>query len=148
MEVGATPAKEVIKGVKRVDKRAEKVSVGVERENERVEKITVRVEKVCAGVEVNSQCQLDSPDNELISSNRQHLSVDIEMASFHMGIPTLVLRQMWLKAIDLLFNNQVLVSPGSSPFSRMVASFTKKRPHFAKLKMVVLNVMVTTLHMS
>ena len=69
-------------------------------------KITGRVEKVCAGVEVNNQCQLDSPDNGLISSNRQHLSVDVEMASFHTGIPTLVLRQiLWSKAIDLLFNN-------------------------------------------
>ena len=114
----------VIEGVKRVDKTVEKVSVGVEKENERVEKITGRVEKVCAGVEVNNQCQLNSPDNELISSNRQHLSVDIEMASFHTGIPTLVLRQIWSKAIDLLFNNQVLLAPGSSPSSRMVASFT------------------------
>lgn len=67
-------------------------------------------------------------------TDNQNLSVDVETASLHTGIPTLVLRQMWAKAIELLNNNQVLPAPGCATSSRMVASTSKKKPHFVSAK--------------
>ena len=60
----------------------------------------------------------------------QKLSVDIEAGSIHSGIPTLILRQIWAKAADFLDNNKVLPAPGCAASDRMVASTSKKKPHF------------------
>ena len=67
-------------------------------------------------------------------TDNQELSVDVETASSHTGIPTLLLRQMWAKAIELLNSNQVLPAPGCTTSSRMVASTSKKKPHFVSVK--------------
>ena len=80
---------------------------------------------------------------EVISADNKELSVDVETASSHCGIPTLVLRHIWAKAIDLLNSNQVLPAPGCAVQDRMVASTSKKKP--LQLKMAVLNVMKTAL---
>lgn len=58
------------------------------------------------------------------------LSVDLELAAHHTGIPTLVLRQIWSKATDLLMSNQVAMAPGCPTSARMVASKSKQKPHF------------------
>ena len=61
------------------------------------------------------------------------LSVDLELAARHTGIPTLVLRQIWSKATDLLISNQVTMAPGCPTSARMVASKSKQKPHFVTL---------------
>ena len=57
------------------------------------------------------------------------LSVDILYAFSRTGIPTLVLKSMWSKAVDLLVSNEVLTAPGCPSSSRMVASRSKHKPH-------------------
>ena len=74
-------------------------------------------------------CTTDSA-GETIANPNQKLSVDIETASAQSGIPTLVLRQIWAKAADLLDNDRVLPAPGCAASARMVASTSKKKPHF------------------
>ena len=59
------------------------------------------------------------------------LSVGVESAAEVTGLPTLVLRQMWSKATDLVFSDsKVMPAPGSSKTSRMVASAFHEQPHF------------------
>ena len=50
--------------------------------------------------------------HHIILTDNKELSVDIETASSHCGIPTLLLKHIWAKAIDLLNSNQVLLTPG------------------------------------
>ena len=57
----------------------------------------------------------------------------MELAACHTGIPTLVLRQIWSKATDLLMSNQVTMAPGCLTSARMVASKSKQKPHFVTL---------------
>ena len=65
------------------------------------------------------------------SSKTEDLSVSIQSAVEITGLPTLVIRQMWAKAIDLVSTTgHVLPAPGSCSMSRMVASLSHKRPHF------------------
>ena len=61
------------------------------------------------------------------------MSVDLELAAHYTGIPTLVLRQIWSKATDLVMSNQVTTAPGCSNSARMVASKSKQKPHFVTL---------------
>ena len=71
--------------------------------------------------------------NEVNESNiaATQLSVDIQTAASVTGLPTLVLRQNWAKASELIFStSQILPAPGSSSFSRMVASKSQKKPHY------------------
>ena len=46
---------------------------------------------------------------------------------------SLVLRQIWSKATDLLMSNQVTMAPGCLNSARMVASKSKQKPHFVSL---------------
>ena len=50
-------------------------------------------------------------DTTVDITNTQNLSVDVETVCLNTGIPTLVLRKMWVKAIELLNTNQVLSAP-------------------------------------
>ena len=72
-------------------------------------------------------------DNTLQGACQQGyvLPVDIHNASQITGLPTLVLRQMWSKAADLLStSDHVMRAPGCSKMSRMVASLSQAKPHF------------------
>jgi len=71
----------------------------------------------------------ESAGDTIVDPN-QKLSVDVEAASIQSGIPTLVLRQIWAKAADLLDKNEVLPAPGCAASDRMVASTSKKKLHF------------------
>ena len=102
------------------------VSQGEEAEEE---KILVN-DHVSQGEEEAEEEESTGSSGELISTNNKQLSVDIETASSHCGIPTLVLRHIWAKAIELLNSNQVLPAPGCAVQDRMVASTSKKMPHF------------------
>ena len=84
-------------------------------------------------------------DTTVDITSTQNLSVDVETVSLNTGIPTLVLRQMWAKVIELLNTNQVLPAPGCATSSRMVASASKKSLILLVQKMVVLNVMMIVL---
>ena len=68
-----------------------------------------------------------------VSRIENKLSVHLELAARHTGIPTLVLRQIWSKATDLLMSNQVTMAPGCPNFARMVASKSKQNPHLVSL---------------
>jgi len=67
---------------------------------------------------------------DTIANPNQKLSVDVEAASIQSSIPTLLLKQILAKAADLLDNNEVLPAPGCAASDRMVASTSKKKPHF------------------
>ena len=65
------------------------------------------------------------------SNNAIELSVNIELAVEVTGLPTLVVQQIWAKAVELLSSKgHVAQAPGSCSMSRMVASSSQKRPHF------------------
>ena len=102
------------------------VSQGEEAEEE---KILVN-DHVSQGEEEAEEEESTGSSGELISTNNKQLSVDIETASSHCGIPTLVLRHIWGKSIELLNSNQVLPAPGCAVQDSMVASTSKKMPHF------------------
>ena len=86
-------------------------------------------DQVSRGEEAEEEKSIGS-SGEVISTDNKELSVDVETASSYCGIPTLVLRHIWAKAIDLLNSNQVLPAPGCAVQDRMVASTSKKMPHF------------------
>ena len=92
---------------------------------------------VSSQMPLNDQCAQEENEGNIELSHGdvsapglQQLSVNVETASEHSGIPTLVLRQVWAKALDLLNANQVLPAPGCSSSDRMVASSSKTKPHF------------------
>jgi hypothetical protein len=65
------------------------------------------------------------------ADSAKELSVQVQVAVDVTGLPTLVLRQLWAKASDLLTSTgHILPAPGSCSASRMVASLTHKKPHF------------------
>jgi len=72
---------------------------------------------------------ITTPD-DISGQGLQQLSVDVETAAQYTGIPALVLRQIWAKALDVLNANQVMPAPGCSPYDHMVASTSKTRPHY------------------
>ena len=78
-------------------------------------------DQVSQGEEVEEEESISS-SGEIISTDNNELLVDIKTASSHCGIPTMVLRHIWAKAIDLLNSNQVLPAPGCAIQDRMVAS--------------------------
>ena len=72
---------------------------------------------------------ITAPD-DVSGQGLQQLSVDVETATQYTGIPALVLRQIWAKALDVLNTNQVMPAPGCSPYDHMVASTSKTIPHY------------------
>ena len=81
----------------------------------------------------DDHCDLTQEDKPA-EDNSQHgyvLPVDITKASQITGLPTLILRQIWSKAADLLSaSNHVMPAPGCSKMARMVASSSQAKPHF------------------
>ena len=79
--------------------------------------------------ETEGEENIESTGDITVNENRQ-LSIDVDAASLQSGIPTLVLRQIWVKAVDLIKNNKVVPAPGCAASDRMVASTSRKKPHF------------------
>ena len=84
-------------------------------------------------------CDLSTDKNKQLEDNEQQqsycsvLPVDLSKASQITGLPTLLLRQMWSKAADLLSSpNHIMPAPGCSKMARMVASSSQTKPHFVK----------------
>ena len=64
------------------------------------------------------------------SNTERQLTMNVATASEITALPTLFLRQVWSKSLELLNKGQVAKSPCSDSKSRVVASTSTKRPHF------------------
>ena len=89
--------------------------------------------------EEDEQRMESAPDNQPLE-NEEHqpnsekqLSVDVQRASQITGITTLIIRQIWSKAVDLTSSTDCIApAPGCSKMACMVASTSLPKPHFVR----------------
>lgn len=79
------------------------------------------------------QSKLCCTSDTVLEFTDPELSVDIGTTSTLTGLPVLVVKNLWSKSYELILDGKVMKSPDAVT-SRIVASFSRRKPHFVYLK--------------